>query len=344
MGTKGQDKRHVRLNEQRGALRDRNEATSVMGGSELMLRLFWIVQPCGAGDAAFGRPQRPGLPEVAAGGLPRPRLRHPLSVPVQGSQKFRQSGVADGDHAVRGAVHPPSARPTPAGSDQGYSLLLAARAHEAQGHAEHVPLTGTDDSRTAQCLVNTADGVVLPNQIQNLIIKNECPGFVQVWVDAAVQIFYSVGAGFGVHLSYASYNTFHNNCYRDCLVTTLVNCFTSFFSGFVIFTYLGFMSHKQGVPISSVATEGPGLVFQVYPEAVATLPGASLWAMLFFFMLIMLGLDSGMGGLECVITGLLDAARAAGARSLRRDHFTLLVVCLSFCVACVNVTPVRRPS
>ncbi|XP_063897702.1 sodium-dependent noradrenaline transporter [Helicoverpa armigera] len=162
----------------------------------------------------------------------------------------------------------------------------------------------------------------------------------QVWVDAAVQIFYSVGAGFGVHLSYASYNTFHNNCYRDCLVTTLVNCFTSFFSGFVIFTYLGFMSYKQGVPISSVATEGPGLVFQVYPEAVATLPGASLWAMLFFFMLIMLGLDSGMGGLECVITGLLDQARACGAVWLRREHFTLLVVCVSFCVACINVTPV----
>ncbi|KAI8432723.1 hypothetical protein MSG28_013684, partial [Choristoneura fumiferana] len=126
---------------------------------------------------------------------------------------------------------------------------------------------------------------------------------------------------------------------RDCLVTTLVNCFTSFFSGFVIFTYLGFMSHKQGVPISSVATEGPGLVFQVYPEAVATLPGASIWAMLFFFMLIMLGLDSGMGGLECVITGLLDQARASGAHWLRREHFTLLVVCVSFCVACINITP-----
>lgn len=35
----------------------------------------------------------------------------------------------------------------------------------------------------------------------------------QVWVDAAVQIFYSVGAGFGVHLSYASYNNIKNNCY-----------------------------------------------------------------------------------------------------------------------------------
>lgn len=36
---------------------------------------------------------------------------------------------------------------------------------------------------------------------------------LQVWVDAAVQIFYSVGAGFGVHLSYASYNNIKNNCY-----------------------------------------------------------------------------------------------------------------------------------
>lgn len=43
---------------------------------------------------------------------------------------------------------------------------------------------------------------------------------------------------------------------RDCIVTTAVNCFTSFFSGFVIFTYLGFMSYKQGVNISTVATEG----------------------------------------------------------------------------------------
>ena len=52
------------------------------------------------------------------------------------------------------------------------------------------------------------------------------------------------------------------------------------------------MSYKQGVPISSVATEGPGLVFQVYPEAIATLPLSQIWSMLFFFMLIMLGLDS----------------------------------------------------
>ncbi|XP_025408814.1 sodium-dependent noradrenaline transporter-like [Sipha flava] len=162
----------------------------------------------------------------------------------------------------------------------------------------------------------------------------------QVWVDAAVQIFYSVGAGFGVHLSYASYNNIKNNCYTDCLITTAVNCFTSFFSGFVIFTYLGFMSHKQHKPISSVATEGPGLVFQVYPEAVATLPGSNIWAMLFFFMSITLGIDSAMGGLECVITGLMDEFNGFFKKQKwPRERFTFAVIGISFCVALINVTP-----
>ncbi|EEB13194.1 tryptophan transporter, putative [Pediculus humanus corporis] len=187
-------------------------------------------------------------------------------------------------------------------------------------------------------------GLMLPGALSGIsyYLKPELTKLkdTQVWVDAAVQIFYSVGAGFGVHLSYASYNEFHNNCLKDCLITTGVNCFTSFFSGFVIFTYLGFMSYKHGVPISSVATDGPGLVFQVYPEAVSTLPGSNFWSMLFFFMLIMLGLDSAMGGMECVITGLMDEFHHF-FKSIKfsREIFTFCAVTVSFSIALINVTP-----
>ena len=45
---------------------------------------------------------------------------------------------------------------------------------------------------------------------------------------------------------------------------------------------------------------GPGLVFIVYPEGIATLPGAPFWAVIFFLMLLTLGLDSSVSTLTKV--------------------------------------------
>ncbi|NP_001191502.1 serotonin transporter [Aplysia californica] len=129
---------------------------------------------------------------------------------------------------------------------------------------------------------------------------------LEIWIAAAAQIFFSLGPGFGVLLALSSYNKFHNNCYRDALITSATNCLTSFLAGFVVFTVLGYMAHVQHRTVETVARQDVGLIFVVYPEAVATLEGTSFWAVIFFFMLIMLGLDTTFGGLEAIITGILD--------------------------------------
>lgn len=48
-----------------------------------------------------------------------------------------------------------------------------------------------------------------------------------------------------------------------------------------------------------------------------------------------------MGGMECVITGLMDEFHDFfHGRKYAREVFTLCAVCVSFSVALVNVTPV----
>ena len=43
---------------------------------------------------------------------------------------------------------------------------------------------------------------------------------------------------------------------------------------------------------SWVLSAGPGLAFIAYPEALAMMPVGPLWSLLFFFMLMTLGLGS----------------------------------------------------
>ncbi len=138
----------------------------------------------------------------------------------------------------------------------------------------------------------------------------------------------------------------------------LINCGTSIYAGFAIFSVLGFMAVQKGVDVEDVADEGsgnvamfrvlkkiqvpfqnppifvitqwvpslscqsifaifagPGLVFVVYPEAISQMPVSTLWAILFFIMLIFLGFSSQVPHSHCAVN------KHFACRQMRRLRF-----------------------
>uniref|UniRef100_A0A8C2GYP8 Transporter n=1 Tax=Cyprinus carpio TaxID=7962 RepID=A0A8C2GYP8_CYPCA len=174
-------------------------------------------------------------------------------------------------------------------------------------------------------------GVTLPGAINgiNYYIYPDLTRLAdpQVWMDAGTQIFYSYAICLGYLSSLGSYNQYNNNCYRDSFYLCFLNSGTSFLGGFAIFSILGHMAQEQGVDISLVAESGPGLVFIVYPQAVTLLPWSQFWAVCFFIMIILLGLDSQFVGLESIMTSVTDIFPTALRRGFRREML-LLGICL----------------
>jgi SNF family Na+-dependent transporter len=64
--------------------------------------------------------------------------------------------------------------------------------------------------------------------------------------------------------------------------------------GFVVFSILGYVAEQEGGQVADVATGGSGLAFVVFPTALAKLPAPNFFSVLFFVMLLSLGLSSSL--------------------------------------------------
>uniref|UniRef100_A0A8C1PYV0 Transporter n=1 Tax=Cyprinus carpio TaxID=7962 RepID=A0A8C1PYV0_CYPCA len=81
--------------------------------------------------------------------------------------------------------------------------------------------------------------------------KLEIWGEVQVWRQAATQVFFALGLGYGSVIAYSSYNPVHNNCHRDAIMVSGINFMTSVLASLVVFVVLGFRAKNIALNCSA---------------------------------------------------------------------------------------------
>jgi len=139
-----------------------------------------------------------------------------------------------------------------------------------------------------------------------------------VWQRASTQIFFSLGIGWGSIVAFGSYSDQTQDFVGHVTKVALINCGTSVFGGFVVFMILGFLSKEMATTnpcfkpgdiagLEEIGLQGSGLAFVAFPIAISRMAGKFFWAFLFFIMLLSLGIGSGFGYLESIVTVLFDS-------------------------------------
>ncbi|XP_031644961.1 sodium-dependent neutral amino acid transporter B(0)AT1 isoform X3 [Oncorhynchus kisutch] len=169
------------------------------------------------------------------------------------------------------------------------------------------------------------------------ILKNP-----QVWLDAATQIFFSLSVAFGGLISFSSYNSQNN-------ILALTNEFDISDMNITVENYEQWFDSLNGTHPSRVSdlklktcdlqtfldqsASGTGLAFIVFTEAVISMPGSQVWAVLFFIMLFSLGLSSMFGNLEGILTPLHDLKLVP--KWMPNELFTAIICLLLFLMALI---------
>ncbi|XP_027712590.1 sodium-dependent neutral amino acid transporter SLC6A17 isoform X2 [Vombatus ursinus] len=214
----------------------------------------------------------------------------------------------------------------------------------------------------------------------------------QVWREAATQVFFALGLGFGGVIAFSSYNKQDNNCHFDAALVSFINFFTSVLATLVVFAVLGFkanimnekcvvenaekilgylntnvLSHDLIPPhvnfshltahdysemykvimtvkedrfqelgldpclLEDELNKGTGLAFIAFTEAMTHFPASPFWSVMFFLMLINLGLGSMIGTMAGITTPIIDTFKVP------KEMFTVGCCIVAFLVGLLFV-------
>ncbi|KAJ8963444.1 hypothetical protein NQ318_018924 [Aromia moschata] len=185
----------------------------------------------------------------------------------------------------------------------------------------------------------------------------------KVWLDAATQVFYSFGLAFGSLIAFGSYNTPKKQLRARCSPRVCLNKKLLILHKIVSYStieqipeevYENVTSTIRSATLQNInatnsfgikecsianeleeAAEGTGLAFMVFTEAIAQLAGAPFWAIIFFMMLLSLGIGSQIGILEGVLCTIFDIEIL---KRIDKKYITATVCLICFLVGLIFTT------
>ena len=108
----------------------------------------------------------------------------------------------------------------------------------------------------------------------------------------------------------------------------VANSLTSFYAALTVFTFVGHVAHVLKLDVDKVTTQSVSLAFVAYPGLINLLAGKNFWAVIFFTMLVTLGIDSAFGYVDYIMEFFLDAFPVILTK-IKKEVF-----CVVICFAC----------
>lgn len=115
------------------------------------------------------------------------------------------------------------------------------------------------------------------------------------------QVFFALSLGFGVLITLSSYLDKSENLVKTAAITGVLNTLIALLAGFMIFPSL----FSFGIAPNS----GPTLVFQSLPVVFSNMWGGTLFAIIFFSLLIVAALTTSLTICEVIITALQEKTK-----------------------------------
>lgn len=165
-------------------------------------------------------------------------------------------------------------------------------------------------------------GLTLPNALEgikfyltpNLVaLKN-----LDIWLAALGQAFFSLSIGYGIYLTYASYDNFKENIPLTSAVVAITDTTVGILAGLTIFSFV----FSFGLDPAS----GPDLAFVVFPKIFETMAFGKVFAVIFFGALFSAGLGATLSMVELLVSMLIDEFK------MTRKRATWLVAGATFLV------------